>query len=43
MNKQTIADIEIAGKRVLIRADLNIASGPVISELSITSVRNAQK
>ena len=24
MNKQTIADMEIAGKRVLIRADLNV-------------------
>jgi phosphoglycerate kinase len=24
MNKQTIADVEITGKRVLIRADLNV-------------------
>lgn len=24
MSKQTIADMEIAGKRVLIRADLNV-------------------
>jgi hypothetical protein len=27
MNKQTIADMELAGKRVLIRADLNVPGG----------------